>query len=170
MNLVPTSLLLVAVVLCSTACQTSDDPREGGFIGGVQGLSSGRYEQRIQEREERLKRLQEMQRELETERTGLEEDQQEHLSAYQAEQEKLRDLSRQMQSLRGKLNALNTQHIDQERTRKGVLQKLDGLQQKLDQLAAQDSDGASLQEMTDERDALEEEYRLLLDVYREISQ
>ena len=37
--------------LCLSGCATTDDPRQGGFVSGVVGLTSGGYERRISERE-----------------------------------------------------------------------------------------------------------------------
>lgn len=42
---------ILGLVLLITGCATHDDPRKGGFVSGVVGLSSGRYEERITERE-----------------------------------------------------------------------------------------------------------------------
>jgi chromosome segregation ATPase len=36
---------------CLFGCATTDDPRQGGFVSGVVGLTSGGYEQRISDRE-----------------------------------------------------------------------------------------------------------------------
>ena len=81
-------------VLLLAGCQTTDDPREGGFIGGVGGLSSGAYEQRIREREQSLDRLQGIQVELDAQRAELEYSQQESLSAYRAEQQRIAEMSK----------------------------------------------------------------------------
>jgi hypothetical protein len=34
-----------------TSCATSDDPREGGFVSGIVGLTTGTYQARIDEKE-----------------------------------------------------------------------------------------------------------------------
>jgi chromosome segregation ATPase len=47
-------LVMVALILCG--CIT-DDPRQGGLLGGIQGLSSGSYERRLYERETSLTHL-----------------------------------------------------------------------------------------------------------------
>ncbi len=39
--------LIIAAALGLTACQTSSNPADGGFINGVSGLASGTYQQRI---------------------------------------------------------------------------------------------------------------------------
>jgi len=47
---------LYIIILAATlsACAVSDDPRQGGFLGGLHGLSTGAYDTRIQERQEAL--------------------------------------------------------------------------------------------------------------------
>jgi hypothetical protein len=53
----PYATLAVLIALAAaTGCAISDDPREGGFISGAVNLSTGRYEQRVQEREQQYQR------------------------------------------------------------------------------------------------------------------
>ena len=46
---------VTAPLICSafllTGCVTSEDPSEGGFFNGVSGITSGTYDQRVEERE-----------------------------------------------------------------------------------------------------------------------
>ena len=44
----------VALAAGLAACQVNEDPAEGGFISGVTNLSTGAYEERIDEREAEL--------------------------------------------------------------------------------------------------------------------
>ncbi len=48
------SILAISTALLLTAC-VSDDPRQGGFFGGLAGLGSGTYEQRVADEEAALK-------------------------------------------------------------------------------------------------------------------
>ncbi len=43
--------LLCTVALGLSACVSSEDPAEGGFFNGVSGITSGRYDERVAERE-----------------------------------------------------------------------------------------------------------------------
>ena len=47
----PARLSPFAAALALAACNVSEDPADGGFVAGVQGLSQGTYEARIAERE-----------------------------------------------------------------------------------------------------------------------
>lgn len=51
---IPRSTLAVSTALLLTAC-VSDDPRQGGFFGGLAGLGSGSYEERVLDEEAALK-------------------------------------------------------------------------------------------------------------------
>ena len=68
-----TKLMIIGFlsVFVFEGCATSTDPREGGLAGGIHGLSSGKYEERIQQREDRLQKLKEMQKELDEEQAAL---------------------------------------------------------------------------------------------------
>lgn len=162
------TLAWMLATLLLTACKTTDDPREGGFFGGVQGLSTGAYEKRIQEREARLQRLKQLQGDLEAERVELEKQQQNSRSAYAQERQRLSELSQETRSLEQKLLSLRTTEQEQESLRLDLLEQLSQLKQNIDQTA--NSSDSRADTLSSERDALEEEYRLLLDVYLEISQ
>ena len=45
---------LMVVLLASAGCETSDDPRAGGFLGGLHGLTSGAYDRRLQAQQAQL--------------------------------------------------------------------------------------------------------------------
>jgi chromosome segregation ATPase len=65
-----------AVLLAAglTACATSDDPAEGGFISGVTGLAGGGYDRRIEEREDAYKEQLDAQAALQAEARRLEQE------------------------------------------------------------------------------------------------
>jgi chromosome segregation ATPase len=60
-----------ALVLGAFGCATSDNPRDGGFFDGIDGLATGKYKKRIAEREERYQVEQEEQRRLNSEAEAL---------------------------------------------------------------------------------------------------
>lgn len=47
-------LIVPLALLGLAACQTTDDPSKGGFLSGLQGLSSGSYQARVDDREKTL--------------------------------------------------------------------------------------------------------------------
>lgn len=65
-------ILLLPVLLTGLgACATNADPGQGGFISGVAGLSSGSYQQRIDERQAALEAEQAQQASLEARQQNL---------------------------------------------------------------------------------------------------
>jgi hypothetical protein len=53
-NPVLISKTAVTMTLLLSACVTSEDPADGGFFNGVNGLAGGGYQARVDEREENL--------------------------------------------------------------------------------------------------------------------
>jgi chromosome segregation ATPase len=64
-------LQAIAVVLLLGACTTSTDPGEGGFIAGVQGLTTGAYDARIDTAEAEVAEAQARNDALRAEQAGL---------------------------------------------------------------------------------------------------
>src|SRR3954453_356367 len=56
-NMIVSAGLMLAF-LSSAGCSVSGDPSEGGILGGIQGLVSGGYDQRITQRQAALGNLQ----------------------------------------------------------------------------------------------------------------
>ena len=88
------------------ACATTDDPREGGFIGGVQGLSSGAYQQRVSEREDNLAKLRAMQADLEQDSAALQAQKGKRQQLLAEEKRKLASLDSEVEALQRKLTAM----------------------------------------------------------------
>lgn len=99
--------ILLAILL--GGCATSSDPRQGGLFGGISGLSSGTYEQRVQEREGRLDESQRSQAELSAESARLEREKGERLALVAQERDRFVKLDRDVQGLERKVKALSTQ-------------------------------------------------------------
>ncbi len=102
-------------LLCLSACSTN--PREGGFIGGVQGLSTGEYDRRVADREQNLAAIQQAQA------SGEQENQ--NLNVEKAElQSRLATLQQQNARLNAELNSIEQQLAAQQaKTQTAVKQK-----------------------------------------------
>jgi len=59
------AIFAALVALATTSCQSSGDPREDGFFGGVSGLASGSYEEMVQDRRSELEEEEAVRQELE---------------------------------------------------------------------------------------------------------
>ena len=66
--------LFLSLLLGGCATTECNDPGAGGLLGGVCGLASGRYEERIQEREQNLERLRQVHRQETTEQGRLQDE------------------------------------------------------------------------------------------------
>lgn len=100
------TLVILSIVLL-TGCATTDDPREGGFFGGVHGISSGAYERRAQEREENLAKMRAVQKDLEAETANLDEQRSQRQMVLNQEKSKLATLNKDVKALDAKLATLS---------------------------------------------------------------
>ncbi len=66
--------ILVAALFTVGACETSQNPADGGFVSGVAGIGSGAYDQRITDRETTIAAGQATQSGLQTEIAKLTQD------------------------------------------------------------------------------------------------
>ena len=169
-NFSEASYATVVIVFLLAGCQISDDPNKGGLLGGVKGIATGQYENRVQGREERLKRLQETQGELEAQGTALGIEQQQSQTDFEMEKRRVDKLMQDTRVLEAQLQTLENKQQQSGRSQKELTDRLDNVQSDLERLAKQDESSTDIQALTDERNVLEEEYRLLLEIYSEISQ
>jgi chromosome segregation ATPase len=166
---------LVGVAGCNTT-----NPKEGGFFGGVGGMASGAYDQRIEERQASLNRLRAAEAELSGERQSLEAQER----ARQAEIARLRagvsQLDRETQSLKREVAGLQARdstsaaRLSELRERLSALdRRLDGVKRGTDALEGADGTSADVisrrQALEAERQQLEREYKALLDLTRQLA-
>lgn len=174
-------LAAAAAALALAGCANlSDDPREGGFLGGLSGLSSGTYEARVSEREDRLAQLRETQRGLETERTQLETRKSGVDRQVAAERTRVKKLDADIAGLEKKVGTLKTQQ-GTDGKRVGELQsRLAELKRKsAQQTSALDAlEGSGLgdaetdlrrTQLEEQRRALQREYDLLMKMQLELA-
>lgn len=165
-----TIVSLMASILLLGACATTDDPRQGGFFGGIHGVSSGAYDQRIREREESLQRLDAIKRELRTEQTELAFERERKQGRLDNLQRRLSRLERESAQLSGLLERRRSELSgDREKTAR-LRRDLDRLRQDIARTGRRADSGRPVAELEAERDRLEQEYRQLLDIYLELGQ
>ncbi|BCU06324.1 hypothetical protein Atep_10010 [Allochromatium tepidum] len=165
------SIVLLALWLGGCA-SVSTDPREGGLAGGIKGLSTGAYDARIREREDRLAVLRQVQGELETERDDLEYTKAQRKQKVAAERARVRRMNRDIAALNRRVDSLsasanrNDQRVRTLRTRVPQIQSQSArLQSDLDALEGSglgDSE-ADLRraQLEQQRASLQAEYDLL---------
>lgn len=165
-------LFSVVLIMMAGGCAgtTSTDPKEGGLIGGMRGISSGEYEERIKQREERLQRLREMQKDLDTEQAALEAEKEAKARKVAEQRRELEELLEKTEALTIDVEKFQAKLGQQATMQKHLSSELSQLQEKISNLSAESHKGMEVDQLEEERASLEKEYRLLLDLYRELSQ
>ena len=161
-------------------CASSTDPREGGFFGGVQGLQSGAYEERVQSRADSLNRLRSIQQELDAKQAQLDNQKKTLEEEIDLERQRLTALDREVTRLEQGVETFQANDAQQKR-------KLQELQSRLTELKSQmqaqtsaldalEGSGAGdtnqdlrRRQLEEQRRALQEEFELLMDLSLELS-
>lgn len=125
--------LCSAVWLALSGCaNTSTDPREGGLLGGITGLQSGAYEQRIAEREQRLAELRATQEALHDESVWLDAWQESVTAEVLHERERLDALRQDLSQLEQRVNTLSREQAQSDQRIQALQERLAALRQQLD--------------------------------------
>jgi chromosome segregation ATPase len=169
----------IIVLFLQTACAVSDDPRQGGLAGYWYGTSSGKYEERQQQRLSQVEEQRRTNQELteESERLDTERAIQDRKLAQ--EQKQVKKLERKLSNLKANINKLQVTSAKQRQELSTLKAQMQKTQQDLEkqkaaivQLDAQggsaaDPDQARILEL--ERDRLADEYRKLNVYYQALS-
>jgi chromosome segregation ATPase len=174
-----TILISISVLFLQTACAVSDDPRQGGLAGYWYGTSSGRYEERQQQRLNQVEEQRRTNQELteESERLDTERAIQDHKLAQ--EQKQVKRLERKLSNLNANINKLQVTSAKQRQELTRLKAQMQKTQQSLEKQkaaiveldaqggSAADPDQARILEL--ERDRLADEYRKLNEYYQALS-
>ncbi len=98
-------IILLALAFSLVSC-VSDDPRQGGFFGGVLGLSNGTYDKRIADRQQSLASVRNTQQELQTENARLQRQKRASISEIKRAQRQLASVRRENRSIRNNIAEL----------------------------------------------------------------
>jgi chromosome segregation ATPase len=175
-------LIIAGATAALGACATTDDPREGGFISGVQGLSSGAYERRVREREDNLAKLRAMQADLEQEGSALTAEKAKRQQILAQERSRLAELDADVGALQRKLAEMDRAGSAGDQRVQDLQGRVAGLKDRLarqtraiDQLEGAgggadalegkgDSTDARRRQLEAQRAALQQEYEELLNL------
>ncbi len=163
-------------------CATGDqDPRTGGILGGISGLSSGAYENRVKERQVRLEQLRATQSQLDAEKGQLTQQQSAAYAQLEKDQTKVTAMQSAIVKLEKSSKALTAQQ-GADRQRVAELQRrtadLKGKMKKQSS-ALDDLEGSGLgdadvdlrrRQLEQQRVALAREYDLLMKMQVELAQ
>ncbi len=178
--------VLLFGVLLLTGCGASHNPREGGFFGGIGGLGSGAYQARVQEREDRLSRLQQVRKGLEAESEDLSAEKTTLREQIDRERALLGELESSMAELEQAARSLEARDQREQRQivelRSRLADLKSGIKEQESSLSALDqlegtvghgtgSEGADLRrsQLEEQRRQLQEEYELLLELALELT-
>lgn len=178
--------VLLFGVLLLTGCGASHNPREGGFFGGIGGLGSGAYQVRVQEREDRLSRLQQVRKGLEAESEDLSAEKTTLREQIDRERTLLGELESSMAELEQAARSLEARDQREQRQivelRSRLADLKSGIKEQESSLSALDqlegkvghgtgSEGADLRrsQLEEQRRQLQEEYELLLELALELT-
>lgn len=176
----------IIVIVLSTilfgGCAGKDyDPGQGGFFGGLAGLSSGSYENRVQEREARLAELRTTRDHLNDENARLDDRKSQARVRLAEDQTRVKTMQAEIAELEKKTKALAAkQGADQKRVaelRKGTAALKKQTKKQSSALDALEGSGLGdeavdlrRKQMAQQRDALRKEYDLLMKMQMELAQ
>ncbi len=169
------ALFIVALILFMAGCAASPDPRTGGFFGGVHGLATGTYDKRVQEREESLERLRALQQEMKSDEAELQASKESLEEIIRWEQEAIRELETGSAAILAELEGLESQDAEKMDEVARIRERIAGLQKDMRRqqsaLDALEGEGRGnedaelrLQQLTKQREALRQEYDMLLEM------
>jgi len=173
---------LIITILFSailTSCAVSNDPRQGGLLGGLHGLSTGAYDARVRERQAELNRQQSFNQDLNEQSKTLESEAQLREYELTLEQQRLAKMESDLSSLESDVNRLKaksekkkTQIANLQRKVKDQKQKLKTQQSALAELGrtgGSSTDPERYRILMQERDQLAEEYKKLFEYFQSLS-
>lgn len=169
---------LLVVVTCLSACAgTSEDPRQGGLMGGLQGIYGGTYDKRIQERNDQLAVHQRLHQDLEVQSVSLTKEYQLTDAKLATEKQQVAELEKGVQALAAQVAGQRAQSSRQQKEAAGLKAKITQLQKKireqhnaiddLDRSGGSEADPARYQALQADRDQLGQEYKALMRYHQE---
>jgi len=174
-----TIVIVICLTFLQTACAVSDDPRQGGLMGYWYGTSSGKYEERQQQKlhevEEQKRTTEDLAEESEQLNTELAI--QDHKLAQ--ERERVLRLEKKLSNLNANINKLRTKSEKQRQQVSTLRLQIQKTKQSIEAqktaIVELDSKGGSASDpdqariLEQERDRLADEYRKLNAYYQALS-
>lgn len=171
-------LLLILPIMILTGCATTTDPRQGGFFGGLYGMSSGAYDKRIQTRQNYLNHQKDLNEELNEEAQTLEHEFKVSKKTLAKELQRVQKMGENLSRMESEINLMNAKSdkkknelVTLKRDIKDQRKKLVKLQSDLAALnnSGGDIENVRYQALKRERDRLAEEHRRLLEYSNALS-
>jgi peptidoglycan hydrolase CwlO-like protein len=161
-------LFCVFLIAIITGCATTSDPRQGGFFGGIAGLSSGAYKERLKQRENDLAQQESTHQDLTQESVKLKSETQK----LEGELAKLTEMDKNLSNLQEEIDQLEAKSDKQkndiatlkkniEKVRKKIKSQQGALEE-LDHVGGSATNPESERILKKERDRLADEYNKLI--------
>jgi len=148
------SVIVSAAILA--AC-VSNDPRKGGFFGGLSGINSGEYDSRIQKRSEELSRQQNINKELKDESKTLTNEAKAWETELASEQQRMDVMENDLGVLESDVNELKAKSAKQKTEIAALIRKIGDQKRRM---KAQQTELKAL-ELSGGRSADPDRYRIL---------
>ncbi|SHO52110.1 hypothetical protein [Desulfopila aestuarii] len=177
-----TVVLMMLVAGLLGGCASGDqDPRSGGLLGGISGLSSGAYENRVKEREARLQQLRATQSQLDAEKGQLEAQKSTAQAQLDKDQARVKAMQSEIAALDKKTKSLAAMEGTDKQAVADLQKRVSDLKGKMNRQASSldDLEGSGLgdedldlrrTQLEKQRDALRKEYELLMKMQMELAQ
>jgi capsule polysaccharide export protein KpsE/RkpR len=172
-------LACILFTIAITGCATTNDPRKGGFFGGIAGLNSGAYEARVQQRQNELNRQRNINQELREQSSELDNESRQRESELAAEKQRMSDLENNLTALQDDVDRLRARSEKQKKDIKVLKNKIKNARQKLseqqasldqlDRAGGAKADPDRYKVLEQERNRLADEYKKLLEYSRALS-
>ena len=169
-----------SLLILLTGCgPVTDDPRQGGLAGYWHGTSSGKYEERQQQRRQQLDQEQQANQQLSHQSLALKSERDFQDQKLAQEQKQVVLLRKKLNALKANVSKLRLQSEQQKQEAASLLEQIQQTNQRLEQQKAAiaeldrkggrgaDPDQARILEL--ERDRLADEYRKLNKYYQALS-
>lgn len=172
-------IITIALIATLTGCAVSNDPRQGGFLGGLHGLSSGAYDKRVQQSKEELNHQQTINIDLKKESIKQVEISREWEIKLASEQQRLDGMKKSLSALETDVNRLKAKSAKQKSEVYALKSKIKDQVRRLksQQIALNELDRAGKSAtateqyriLEQERNRLAEEYSRLMEYSKTLS-
>lgn len=164
-------LIIIVLAISSPAFAESDNPREGGFFGGLSGINSGAYDSRVQQRKDELSRQENINQELKGKQNALDKETKAAEIELADEQQRVNDLDEDLASLESDVNNLNAKSAKQKNEIAAIKRKIKDQRQRMKSqqsaLKALERAGGCTAD-PDRYRVLQQERKLLADEYKKL--
>lgn len=165
------SAVLISILSLS-CCPRASDPHSGGFVGGLQGIFCGDYDNRIEQKKATLDKENETTRVLQAEFYKRESEYKAKVKELQSAQQHKDMLDKYIKSLSSDINRLNAKS-DTQKTKLGDMKaKISKLQAEINTMNTKggaSTDPERYRVLEKKRDILASEYKALLENFNSLS-